>query len=104
MLSAVFWVVVKPLSFAATGGLSVPPPLWTGCKHHIGPVIGRIEGVGREDAGGVGAAIGIHPVAAGSGAGRCRQGAAGNGSGEEIAGRHISAGRVIRRDIGRIGS
>ena len=103
MLSAVFWAAVKPLSFTATGGLSVPPPRG-GCKHHIGPVIGGIEGVGREDAGGIGAAIGIHPVAAGSGAGRCRQGAAGNGSGEEIAGRNISASRVIRRDIGRIGA
>ena len=72
-------------------------------ENHIGPVVGGTEGVGREDAGGAGSAIGIDAVAAGRGGGGCRQHTAREGGGEEVVGRHIEAGRVIGGDIGCVG-
>ena len=41
-------------------------------EHDIGPVVGGAIGVGREDAGGAGAAIGIDTVAAGTSSWRVR--------------------------------
>ena len=72
-------------------------------EDHIGPVVGGAEGVGREDAGGDGSAIGIDAVAAGRGGGGCCQHTAREGGGEEVVGRHIGAGRVVRGDIGGVG-
>ena len=72
-------------------------------EDHIGPVVGGTEGVGREDAGGAGSAIGIDAVATGRGGGGCCQHSAREGGGEEVVGRHIEAGRVIGGDIGRVG-
>ena len=72
-------------------------------EDHIGPVVGGTEGVGREDAGGDGSAIGVDAVATGRGGGGCCQHTAGEGGGEEVVGRHIEAGGVIRGDIGGVG-
>src|SRR5882724_10843256 len=73
-------------------------------KHHIGPVIGGVEGVGREESGGVGSPIGIDAVAAGRGGGRRGQCSARERGGKEVVGRHIGASCVVRRDIGGVGT
>ena len=72
-------------------------------ENHVSPVIVAVEGVRWEEPGGTGAAIGIDAIAAGGGAGWRRQHTTGDGGGEEVGGRHISAGRVVRRDVGRVG-
>ena len=53
----------------------------------------------EENAGGVGSTVAVEAVAAG----RCRQRTARKVRGEEVVGRHIGAGGVVRRDIGRVG-
>ena len=72
-------------------------------EHHIGVVVGGAEGAGWEDAGGIGATVAVDAVAAGRGAGGCRQRSAGQGGGEEVASRRVGAGGVVRGDIGRVG-
>ena len=73
-------------------------------EHDIDPIVGGAKGVGREDAGGAGAAIGIDTVAAGNRRrGRCGQGAVCDGRGEVVVGRHIGAGRVVGSNVGGVG-
>ena len=91
--------VASPVSATAVGGVFGAERV----EDDIDPVVGGAEGAGREDAGGDGSAIGIDAIAAGRGGGGCRQRTAGEGGGEEVVGRHIGAGRVIRGDIGRVG-
>ena len=66
-----------------------------GSEHDIRVVVGGGEGLVGEDAGGAGSAVRIDAIATGGGARRCRQRTVCDGSGEEVVGRHIGAGRVI---------